>query len=355
MKLIFLDIDGVLNYEGYGRFTSAGTRFIDPVLVKRLKKIIDATGAKVVFSSTWRKGFYDICSGYNDTVDARDYSELVAELEKYGVEIFGVTPLCGDIMRGEEIQRFIEQWQGEKIERFVILDDIPIMYPYQSRLVCTDYFFGISEDDVESAVHLLGSLSIAKSSGATVIIEECIEYLSDEYFFDDKTIEKVFLPNSIKGIGKRAFALCDNLKQVYFPNKSIALGKEVFKGCSSLERIALPSEIAAFGAELFADCTALKNVILPERLRYVPYGTFFNCTSLESIDLPENVELMGNNIFYGCTALREVTVPPKVKRIEGLTFYGCTSLKRIYVGVELKNLKRSALMNCPSLEEIIIY
>ena len=91
MKLIFLDIDGVLNYEGYGRLTRSGTRFVDPVLIKRLKKIIDCTGAKVVLSSTWRRGIYDMREGLINTVDALDAEELLAELNRYGVEIFGTT------------------------------------------------------------------------------------------------------------------------------------------------------------------------------------------------------------------------------------------------------------------------
>lgn len=88
MKLIFLDIDGVLNYEGYERLTRSGTRFVDPILIKRLKKIIDCTGAKVVLSSTWRRGIYDIREGLTNTVDALDAEDLLAELNRYGIEIF---------------------------------------------------------------------------------------------------------------------------------------------------------------------------------------------------------------------------------------------------------------------------
>ena len=137
MKLIFLDIDGVLNYEGYERFTRSGTRFIDPVLIKRLKKIIDCTGAKVVLSSTWRKGIYDMREGLADTVDALDAKELLAELGRYGIEIYGVTPMCGLISRAEEIKRYLDSCEGEDIGQFVILDDFPMMYPYDSRLICT--------------------------------------------------------------------------------------------------------------------------------------------------------------------------------------------------------------------------
>ena len=355
MKFIFLYIDGVLNYEGYERLTRSGTRFVDPVLIKRLKKIIDCTGAKVVLSSTWRRGINDMREGMPDTVDARDAEELLAELGRYGIEIFDSTPVCGPIPRADEIKRYLDSWEGEGIEKFVILDDFPLMYPYENCLICTDCFTGLSEDDVDAAIQLLGALHPTKIAGTTAFIEEGINEVPDEYFFEDKEVAKVFLPKTVERIGKRAFALCKNLKEVYLPDKIISLGKEVFKGCASLESISLPNGIITFGTELFADCTALKDIKLPASLRYIPYGTFYNCSSLEKITLPESVEFIGKNVFHGCTSLKEIAIPPKVEKLDELTFYGCTSLKRIYVSEKLSYLKKSAFMNCPSLKEIIFY
>lgn len=355
MKFIFLDIDGVLNYEGYGRCTRSGARFVDPVLIKRLKKIIEGTGAKVVLSSTWRKGVYDMRAGRNNTADARDAEELLAELGRYGIEIFDVTPVCGLIPRGEEIKLYLDGWTGEAVESFAILDDLPIMYPYDDRLICTSPFTGLSESDVCAAIALLGGLLPARRSGATVIIEEGITYIPDEYFFEDGNVEKVFLPKTTEHIGKRAFALCKNLKEIYLPDKVISLGKEVFKGCASLESISLPDGIITFGTELFADCTALKRVKLPAGLKYIPYGTFYGCEALEEIVLPESVEQIGKNVFHSCISIREITIPPNVERLDELTFYGCSALRRIYVGEKLKYLKKSAFLNCPSLKEIVFY
>ena len=52
MKIIFLDIDGVLNVIPQGR-DEYGAIF-HPEFVANLKHIIDKTGAKLVISSTWR-------------------------------------------------------------------------------------------------------------------------------------------------------------------------------------------------------------------------------------------------------------------------------------------------------------
>ena len=55
-KIIFLDIDGVLNSIDYFEHTKhcKGYSEINPKKVKLLKEIVDRTGAEIVLSSTWR-------------------------------------------------------------------------------------------------------------------------------------------------------------------------------------------------------------------------------------------------------------------------------------------------------------
>ena len=69
MKVIFLDIDGVLNviptkFDQWGAYFGPDDHF-----VKNLKKIVDQTGAKIVITSTWRMGglqnMLDMWSGRN--------------------------------------------------------------------------------------------------------------------------------------------------------------------------------------------------------------------------------------------------------------------------------------------------
>ena len=53
MKIIFLDIDGVLNC-GKTPNPRKFPYIVDKKLLARLKKLLDRTGAKVVLSSSWR-------------------------------------------------------------------------------------------------------------------------------------------------------------------------------------------------------------------------------------------------------------------------------------------------------------
>lgn len=64
MKVIFLDIDGVLNYtKWYTNERNPGNLHgqegdLDPLCVDRIIRICEETGAKVVISSDWRISWY---------------------------------------------------------------------------------------------------------------------------------------------------------------------------------------------------------------------------------------------------------------------------------------------------------
>ena len=61
IKIIFLDIDGVLNTENYNLVLKRKGKIcqdeygalFDPNAVKQLKRIIDATNADIVVESSW--------------------------------------------------------------------------------------------------------------------------------------------------------------------------------------------------------------------------------------------------------------------------------------------------------------
>jgi hypothetical protein len=76
-------------------------------------------------------------------------------LSEYGLELLSYTEDFGT--RGEEIDLWLKNWNGEPIESFVILDD---MYPedlklHQEKLVQTVESFGLTQEDVEKAVAML--------------------------------------------------------------------------------------------------------------------------------------------------------------------------------------------------------
>lgn len=117
MNIIFLDVDGVLNSE---RSLKANQGYIDPAAVENLKTIVDATGARIVLTSSWR-------GGWDPDPEKRgeDGWILVHAFDKAGLSIYGktgfstVTDMSG---RSLEILDWLETSQ-ETVDQFVIIDD----------------------------------------------------------------------------------------------------------------------------------------------------------------------------------------------------------------------------------------
>lgn len=166
MKLIFLDIDGVLNNQLW--LTSDfrnhlpklingernTKRWFDPRCVKLLNILTDKTGANIVVSSSWRKN--------------RSLSELKRILYTNGVtgEIIGKTPQlyfkCSEeynysVPRGNEIKAWLEMNKGilnEKISKLkcvIFDDDSDMLYCQRHNYIRVDPYCGLTEGNIHRA------------------------------------------------------------------------------------------------------------------------------------------------------------------------------------------------------------
>ena len=151
MKVIFLDIDGVLNTEAY-RENPDVDYFEHPVSeahMPLLEYLVKSTGAKIVLSSTWRE-YWD-----KGEVQSDRFGDYINNLfGKYGLEIYDKTPELRD--RSEEI----DEWKKlclDEIESYVILDDFDFDWSEanEKRLVKTTDEVGLNEEAVERAEIIL--------------------------------------------------------------------------------------------------------------------------------------------------------------------------------------------------------
>lgn len=114
MKIIFLDIDGVLNSDRYDRKKSEADGNIDKSRLPLLKRLIDETGARTVLSSSWREHWEREASEMSDAG-----KELSLIFLQAGIKIFDKTPFLSS--RKEEINHWLSL--HPEVEGFVILDD----------------------------------------------------------------------------------------------------------------------------------------------------------------------------------------------------------------------------------------
>lgn len=146
-KILFLDIDGVLNYQstlkpdiGY----NSSYRAWCPLCVFQLKRIIEQTNCKIVISSTWR-------------LDKEGMAEIVIGFIHYGINpniiigetdrLEGISPILEENSRLSEIEKWVKD---HDIKDYAIVDDNSVAYNYlvgkdlgkSDRFVKTDFFAG---------------------------------------------------------------------------------------------------------------------------------------------------------------------------------------------------------------------
>ena len=155
-KVIFLDIDGVLNQDN-------GGPKIEECYVKLLAHIVEETGAELILSSSWRGAYAShVNPEYN--YQNKDVALLLSMLDKYHLSIMDMTPdlTSGAYARPLEIRAWLLE-QGN-LERFVILDD-ETCWAWNwlgDYLVCTThmgdsgkYVYGMTDEDADRAIAIL--------------------------------------------------------------------------------------------------------------------------------------------------------------------------------------------------------
>ena len=129
-KLIFLDIDGVLNHV-------KGDAQIDTVCLRNLKRVVDATGAEIILISSWRLGWFkDDKSHQSD-----DANYLDSRLAEVGLSIMDKA----SILTGSRILAVVDWVMRTNASSWVILDDEALQYreePFKDHVVATEYLGG---------------------------------------------------------------------------------------------------------------------------------------------------------------------------------------------------------------------
>lgn len=175
MKVVFLDIDGVLNNDESWRIRQEyidkyhkPCSSIDELTVKRLSEIVNATKSKVVLSSYRRSDWKDGI----ENIKIWQSKELQKLFDKYNIEILGITP-C--IPRTNDPNEKYTSWREYEINYYldthpeidifcVIDDEIKDLHTLEDYLVKTDTRYGLVDEDVPKAIEILTCKKLHRSN-----------------------------------------------------------------------------------------------------------------------------------------------------------------------------------------------
>ena len=161
-KVVFLDIDGVLNSnfcnESHQMEISDGT-LIDQEKIELLAELFNKTDAKIVLHSGWRMWF-----DANLKPLRKESEQLDNMLNDVGLSIYDVTPdlTTEEIRRSKKFSLVkadeIILWLKlhEEVTEWVVIDDLDLHNELiGSHQIKTDSMVGLTMEDVEATMKLL--------------------------------------------------------------------------------------------------------------------------------------------------------------------------------------------------------
>lgn len=185
LNLLFLDIDGVLNYLTQDGNNSYSGRFrtgeeIEPKLVKKLNKVFhEIPNLKIVISSSWRVNMKRTIWAlkfagfeYVENIIGRTSSAYAVTEKYYKDKLINLEPpyTLLNSRRCEQILKWIIDNPGvsKKLNNFVILDDESYdiigdrgFNLLKSNFIKTQSNLGLSDDNVQSIInHFKGEKNV---------------------------------------------------------------------------------------------------------------------------------------------------------------------------------------------------
>lgn len=194
---------------------------------------------------------------------------------------------------------------------------------------------------------------ITVPDGVTHIANSVFE--SGEYSWERKRdIRKVILPDSMKYVGRFAFANCSDLEEFVAP-KGVEYALHAFDGC---EKLADEQGMVVIENTLYKYVGKSTELVIPEGVEILAdsafnandYGANHIYSKITKVTLPESLKHIGNCTFRGCASLREINFPQGLETIDVGAFWDCINLKDITVP-ETAKIFNQAFNNCKGLAD----
>lgn len=188
------------------------------------------------------------------------------------------------------------------VVHFAGLEDREKELPPLAKQAVTDSLNCFKTDEEQVLMECTGNISVLRLAHGITAIGEGV-------FQDGNLLTEITFPDTVKRIGKRAFAGCKWLREVKLAFGVECIEERAFSGCGALQRVELSENLRQIGARAFENCTSLEEIQIPEGVEEIPERAFYRCHSLKKIQLPSTIRRVGKEAFAFCSMLPEIPLP----------------------------------------------
>lgn len=171
--------------------------------------------------------------------------------------------------------------------------------------------FIVSDGNVLSADH---KTLVHTPEANELIVPEYVEHIGDGACCGYEKMSKVRLSNSLKSIGKFAFAET-GIENIDMPDTLESLGESAFWG-ARLQKVRLPDSLRGIPDGCFNLC-CLDDIVIPKSVKYIGNKALRPLWA-DEIEIPEGVERIG---YDALKPLLHVSLPSTLKEIAPDFYY----------------------------------
>jgi len=288
----------------------------------------------------------------------------------------GLAGLDFSALENEASKQLKKQQALEKIKKdFEIKDGVLIKYKGKGGKVV------VPKEVTVVGKNAFSHDRIMRSEITEVSFEGQVTEIGDAAFEGCYNIKSMVLPQSLKKIGKDAFACLgattlelprggvfisdgafafSKLTSITIPGDAIFEktnwfgGSGAFHNCTNLQYVTIENGFKWIHYRMFQDCKNLRSVTIPNSVAGIDFEAFYKCESLPSIQLPCNITTIPARAFSYCSNLARIEIPRGVTKIEIQAFDSCTNLTDVTLPEGLTHIGECAFANCKALTTITI-
>lgn len=261
-------------------------------------------------------------------------------------------------------------------KNFKIYDDI--LYSYTLSTVVA---FPTGKTDITEVKLPDNTMSVGKYAFANAPVEYIdlnnVMQIYDRAF-DKARIRELYMPDSVKHLGKAVFNECTLLKKATISNGLTEILEGAFFGCNKLSEIIIPqnivkieknafrstgiqtlvfaesSRLAYIGNSAFA-ASNISQLTIPKSVMQIMDNAFASCMNLENVSFEEGINLKTLNvgIFKGDILLRSFTIPNCVETIKANVFAN-SGLEAITIHKNITSIDYGVFTGCNALTAISV-
>ena len=270
------------------------------------------------------------CSGITGTVD------IPRSVVEIGSTVFESCTGIESVILPDSISSLNELvFQGCSSLTSVSIPTTITEIPFRAFFQCT----ALAEFDVSEHITFLGREAFSGCTSLSKVILRNPNLVLDDLVFSVTNITSM----GPLGDGNEydlTYAWVDAI-----PNYAFSCGAAA--DTSKLKTVVLPDTIKSIGRSAFAFCRALTTINLPVGLEKIDDLAFFWCRRLSdtSVQFPETLEYIGAQAYANCYALSRLVIPFNVSYIGNKAFEGSYSVKAVYLYTTASTNKIDAAVN----------